>query len=407
MLRSKSSRLLCIPYVIPTLVNDAFALTFNFDVVIQSRNLRPVLVTIVGVIMSTSLGSCQTSSADDWPSAALTEAGFAPDLGKQLDAGVRDGKFENLHAVLVVRGGKLVLERYYEGEDERWGQPRGRVVFGPDQLHDLRSVTKSVVGLLYGIARAEGKVPPLDASLIDQFPAYQDLAEDPMRGRMSVAHALSMMLGTEWDEGLSYADPRNSEHAMELAEDRYRFVLDRPMVAEPGTQWVYNGGATALLGRLIAKGSDRSLRDYAQEKLFAPLGITEFEWVQGYDAEFIAASGLRLRPRDLAKVGQLLLNGGRWEDTQIVSADWLEESLETRAKVDEHLDYGYQWWLGPQPASGQRWVAGFGNGGQRLTVIRQLDLSVMVMAGNYNQPDAWRLPAAIITEIVIPALQRE
>ena len=357
--------------------------------------------------MSTSLGSCQTSSAEDWPGAALTEAGFAPDLGKQLDAGVRDGKFENLHAVLVVRGGKLVLERYYEGEDERWGQPRGRVVFGPDQLHDLRSVTKSIVGLLYGIARAEGKVPPLDASLIDQFPAYQDLAEDPMRGRMSVAHALSMMLGTEWDEGLSYADPHNSEHAMELAEDRYRFVLDRPMVAEPGTQWVYNGGATALLGRLIAKGSDRSLRDYAQEKLFAPLGITEFEWVQGYDAEFIAASGLRLRPRDLAKVGQLLLNGGRWEDTQIVSADWLEESLETRAKVDEHLDYGYQWWLGPKLASGQRWVAGFGNGGQRLTVIRELDLSVVVMAGNYNQPDAWRLPVAIITDTVIPALQRE
>ena len=356
--------------------------------------------------MIASLGSCQTPPTDDWPSATLAEAGFAPNLGDQLDTSARNGRFENLHAVLVVRGGKLVLERYYQGEDERWGRPRGRAAFGPDELHDLRSVTKSIVGLLYGMARAEGKAPVLDALLIDRFPEYQDLAADPMRRRMTVAHALSMMLGTEWDEGLSYADPRNSEHAMELADDRYRFVLDRPMVTEPGTQWIYNGGATALLGRLIAKGSGRSLRDYAQEKLFAPLGIADFEWVKGYDDEFIAASGLRLRPRDLAKIGQLVLNGGRWESRQLVPADWLEQSFQTRANVDDDVDYGYHWWLGPQSANGRRWVAGFGNGGQRLTVAPQLDLLVTIMAGNYNQPDAWKLPVAIITEIVLPGLQR-
>jgi CubicO group peptidase (beta-lactamase class C family) len=195
---------------------------------------RLVLVAIAGVIMSATSGFCQTPPADDLPGATPAEAGFAPDLGKRLDAGVRDGRFENLHAVLAVRGGRLVLERYYTGEDERWGWPRGRVAFGPDELHDLRSITKSVVGLLYSIALAEGDVPPLDASLLDQFPEYQDLTGDPMRRRMTVAHALSMMLGTEWDESLSYADPRNSERAMERAQDRYRFVLDRPMVAEPG-----------------------------------------------------------------------------------------------------------------------------------------------------------------------------
>jgi CubicO group peptidase (beta-lactamase class C family) len=368
---------------------------------------RLVLVVIAGVIMSATSGFCQTPPPDELPGATAAEAGFAPDLGERLDAGVRDGRFENLHAVLVLRGGRLVLERYYAGEDERWGRARGRVAFGPDDLHDLRSITKSVVGLLYGIALAEGEVPPLDASLLDQFPEYPDLAGDPMRRRMTVAHALSMTLGTEWDEGLSYADPRNSEHAMELAKDRYRFVLDRPMVAEPGTRWVYNGGATALLGRLIAKGSGRSLRAYAREKLFAPLGIAEYEWVQGQDGEFIAASGLRLRPRDLAKIGQLVLDGGRWEGRQIVPADWLERSFRTQAKIDDTLDYGYQWWLGPQPADGQRWVAGFGNGGQRLSVMRRLDLVMVVMAGNYNQPDAWKLPVAIMTEIVIPAVRRD
>jgi CubicO group peptidase (beta-lactamase class C family) len=279
---------------------------------------RPVLATVAGLIMTDSPGFCPTRAADDWPRAALADAGFASDLSEQIDARVRDGSFENLHAVLVARGGKLVLERYYEGRDEVWGRARGRVVVGPDTLHDLRSITKSIVGLLYGIALSGGEVPALDAPLVDQFPEYPDLALDPMRRRMIVAHALTMMLGTEWDEGLSYADPRNSEHAMELADDRYRFVLDRPMVAEPGTRWVYNGGATAVLGRLIAKGSGRSLRDYAERRLFAPLRIGEFEWVRGHDGEFIAASGLRLRPRDLARIGQLVLDGGRFEGRQIV-----------------------------------------------------------------------------------------
>ena len=161
-----------------------------------------------------------------------------------------------------------------------------------------------------------------------------------------------------------------------------------------------------MLGRIIARGSDRSLRDYAQEKLFAPLGIVEFEWRRGRDGEIRAPSGLRLRPRDLAKIGRLVLDGGRWQNRQIVPADWLERSFQTRAKTD-YLDYGYHWWLGPQPTDGPRSVSGFGNGGQRLFVMPQFDLIVVVMAGNYNQPDHWKLPVAIITEIVLPGLQRE
>ena len=152
-----------------------------------------------------------------------------------------------MHSVLIARGGKLALERYYEGEDEVWGRPNGHVVFGPDVLHDLRSISKCVVGLLYGIAQGEGSVPEPGALLSDLLPDYADLFTDPLRRQITVAHALSMMMGTEWDESGSYADPRNSEHAMELAPDRIRFALGRPMLVEPGTQWTYNGGATALL----------------------------------------------------------------------------------------------------------------------------------------------------------------
>lgn len=344
---------------------------------------------------------------DDWPRATPAESGFAPDLAERLDAAAAgDKRFDNLHAVAVVRDGRLVAERYYQGSDEAWGRPLGHRVFGPDDLHDLRSVTKSVVGLLYGIALADGNVPPPDAPLLDQFPEYPDLADDPRRRRLTVAHALTMTMGMQWDEGLSYADPRNSEHAMELAADRYRFALDRPMVAEPGSRWAYSGGASALIGRLIVRGTGRSLHDFAEARLFGPLGIRPSEWVRGRDGDCLAASGLRLRPRDLAKIGRLVVDGGKWDGARLVPEDWLLGSTSAHISTGE-LDYGYQWWLGPLAPDGRPgWIAGFGNGGQRLFLGPRLDLVVVVMAGNYNHPDAWRLPVAVITELVLPAVTR-
>jgi CubicO group peptidase (beta-lactamase class C family) len=142
------------------------------------------------------------------------------------------------------------------------------------------------------------------------FPAYQDLVSDPARRRMTVAHALTMTVGTEWDETLPYSDPRNSEIAMEFAADRYRFVLERPLVAPPGSRRVHNGGAAAVLGHLIARGTGERLHDFARARLFGPLGILETEWVAGSNGEPAAASGLRMRPRDLARIGQLVLRRG-------------------------------------------------------------------------------------------------
>lgn len=175
--------------------------------------------------------------AHEWMTAPPGEVGIEQDIGALVDEAVGQGQLPNLHAVLVARRGKLALERYYPGHDERWGQPLGEVVFGPTVKPDLRSISKSIVGLLYGIALDKGNTPALDHPLLDLFPAYQDLAQEPVRQRMTVEHALAMTLGTAWDETLPYSDPRNSEIAMDLADDRYRFILDRPMVVEPGERW--------------------------------------------------------------------------------------------------------------------------------------------------------------------------
>lgn len=336
---------------------------------------------------------------------AAAHAQEPPVLNDALGEAVKAGRLPGLHAVIVRHEGETLAEAYFPGEDERWGQALGRRAHGPDSLHDIRSVTKSVVGLLYGIALSEGKVPSPEASLLEQFPDYADLAADPMRRAITVGHALSMMMGTEWSEDLPYSDPRNSEIAMELAEDRYRFALDRPMVSKPGAVWTYNGGAVALIGKLIADGTGMDLEAYAKKVLFDPLGIDTFEWVRGGDGVPSAASGLRLTAPGLARLGDLVVQNGRWEGRQIVPAEWLATSFAPQADAADRLRYGYLWWLagwGDPPA----WVAGFGNGGQRLTVQPGIDLVLVVMAGNYNDPDAWQVPVRIIEEIVSPEIRQ-
>ncbi len=339
-----------------------------------------------------------------WQKITPAEAGFGAGVGENLDQAVKDGSLPNLHAVLVIRHGKLVLERYYDGIDERWGSSLGHLVFDAETKHDLRSVSKSIVGLLYGIALDAGQAPALDTPIIDSFPEYKDLAADPQRRRMTISDALTMRLGTEWNEDLPYNDPNNSETAMELSKDRYRFVLDRPFVTEPGARWHYNGGTTALLAEVIERGSGQSVFDFAKEKLFTPLHIEDVEWIKGSDGEFAAASGLRMRPRDVAKVGQVVLNQGQWEGKTLISQSWLNEAFIPRTRIDEHLEYGYQWWLGDLRESGKPWMAAFGNGGQRLILVPGLDLAVVITAGNYNQPDSWKLPVQVMTAYIIPAL---
>ena len=327
------------------------------------------------------------------------------DISAQLQRAHRDGDLEGLHGVLVIRRGEILAEQYFAGEDERWGQSLGIRHIGGEDLHDLRSVTKSIVSLLYGIALREGLVPGLEESLLAQFPQYEDLTGEPARESMTLRHALSMQMGTEWNEDLPYTDPNNSEIAMELASDRYRFILDRPMVRAPGECWAYNGGATALIGHFIEKGAGMALDDYAHEKLFQPLGIEAFDWIRGQDGVASAASGLRLSARDLAKIGQLVLQDGVWEGQQVVPKDWLSEALAPHGVPEEGIRYGLFWWLGPD-GDPPHWVAGFGNGGQRLTVSKASGLIVVVFAGNYNQSDAWKLPVKIMLEFVVPTLQR-
>jgi CubicO group peptidase (beta-lactamase class C family) len=353
---------------------------------------RRALMTAVGATLMTSV-----ARADSAWTERLTEL-------------ERSGRVFGLHALTVTRGGTTIFEHYGEGADESWGRPLGTVKFGPTVIHDLRSVSKSVVSWVYGIALAQGKVPTPETRLSAAFPHYADLLQQAERKDLTVGHLLSMTVDTDWDElTIPYGDIRNSENAMEAAPDRYRYVLERPILGPPGVKWTYNGGCTTLLGRLIAEGTGETLHAYARRVLFDRLGFGPSEWSVSADGNERAASGLRLLPRDMAKIGRLVLSGGAWEGRQVVPADWVTRATTPVVHMPDGRGYGYHWYTGafqdathpPLP-----WIAGIGWGGQRLYVFPRLDLVVGVNCGNYRRPgrDQHMVGLALVTELVLPTL---
>jgi CubicO group peptidase (beta-lactamase class C family) len=182
------------------------------------------------------------------------------------------------------------------------------------------------------------------------------------------------------------------------------------VLGAPGEGWIYSGGDVALLARLIERGTEQDLASFAQIALFEPLGITNTEWARGHDGAYSAASGLRLTPRDLARIGQVLLAKGEWNRRQVVPADWLEASVRPRAVVDDIRRYGYLWYMaewartGPVGTYALPWVAGFGLGGQRLFVFPTLDFVLVVTAGNYETEDQWRPPILLLRKVFLPNL---
>ena len=344
---------------------------------------------------------------DGWALASQADVGLDAATLCELDSVIKLWPDANVHAVVVVRNGKVAMERYFTGEDERWGETLGRVAYGPQIKHDLRSISKSATSLLVGIALGEGKFPSLDSSVFDSFPDYADL-RTPQKARITFRDLLAMSSGLDWDEDAPWDDPRNNEAGMIRAADPFRYILSRPVAFPPGTVYAYSGGGTSLLGETLVRLTGRSLRDYAREKLFTPIDAPDFEWLDaGASGKLGAFGSLRLKPRDAAKLGRLLLTDGVWNGRQVVPAGWAAESIKPRINGAGLFFYGYQWWLGRSFNKGAEltWTAGVGLGGQRLYVVPALDLVVMINSGHYRSPLQSIIPAAIFNRVVLAAVK--
>ena len=326
-----------------------------------------------------------TAMEDGWSISEPPAQHLDPALICSIDGELEKRKDANPHSVVVVRNGLIVYEKYFTGPDQRWpqqhwGEPLQDAPHDARTKHDLQSITKSVVALLVGVALDRGTIKNVDAPLLSFFPEYADL-NSPERDRITLRDLLTMQAGLDWPVRPYLSMARK----VDAAPDPYRLILQQPMVAEPGQRWRYNNGVAELIGGVVQKATGRRLDEFARDVLLEPLGITDWEWGRMASGNPGASWGLRLRPRDLAKIGQLILDQGSWHGRRIVSADWIKEMTLPRI-VTPKFSYAYLWWRNQSSMDGRsiNWISGSGWGGQCLNIIPDLALVVVVTAGVYD-----------------------
>lgn len=351
-----------------------------------------LLVALLTATARTAISAdCGAPAAmsDGWEVSAPAQQGLDPTLICATGPGLAKLTGADPHGVVVVRNGVLVYEQYFDGDDMRGSTWIGIAPHDADTLHNMESITKSAVALLVGIAFDRGLLQNLDAPILSFFPEYSDL-RTPEKDRVTLRHLLSMTSGLDWPErAISSFSPGNILRWGFVSPDPYRFVLERPIEASPGTAWNYNSGGVWVLGAMLRKLAEQPVDQFAKEALFDPLGIKDWEWGRFPNGDPGTSGSLQLRPRDLAKLGQLVLDNGVWQGRRIVSADWIKQMTArqspSRFSFGSWRSYGYLWWQGRSSIDNHEidWVGAVGRGGQRLYVVPTLRLVVAVTAGLY------------------------
>jgi CubicO group peptidase (beta-lactamase class C family) len=345
--------------------------------------------------------ACAGQSTDRWETATPGSVGLDSALLAQLGQDAAAGAFPNIHAVLVARHGRLVLEEYYNGFDRETRQYTA-------------SVSKSVGSILLGIAIDQGLVPPVhaaggDAPLSELLPEYDDRLATPAKRGLTLRHVLTMSAGLEWDEqSFPYDDQRNDWIRASRSGDPIAFVLDRRVVAEPGTVFNYNGAFALVPAYLIERGTGAGTDRYAEQHLFSPLGIADYEWERLPNGMTDTAGGLHLRPRDMAKLGQLYLDGGVWGGSRVVSESWVRASVQEHTVTEGQPNYGYLWWCGDFHYVGRSTFTflASGHGGQKIYVFPELDMVVVLTHAVFDNPMGELHNGAILGRYILPAADR-
>jgi CubicO group peptidase (beta-lactamase class C family) len=358
------------------------------------------------------------TSKNEIPTANALEMGIDTLLLSNLRDSLRNQVYPNIHSVLIAKNGKLFFEEYFNGTDQIYGRDIGLVEHSDTTLHDQRSISKSIVSALIGIAIEKGQIRNVDQNISEFFPEYDSLFIGD-KSLWTIGHFLSMTSGMIWNEEVSYNEPENDEIKMTYSEDPIPYILSKPMEAVPGTKFNYSGGNTQILAEIIEITSNKPLDEFAKLYLFDPIGIDRFEWnkfsvwnKESKGDNFAAPSGLRLTSRDMMRIGLLYRNQGKWNDIQVLPKKWVDESFKKRIEypstVWEGNDaYGYQFWMWPDVVIGKDiWIiAAQGNGDQEIYWDLNNDLIVVTTAGNYNLGDAIKKDSeAMLKESIYPAI---
>ncbi|MGI9516492.1 MAG: serine hydrolase, partial [Pirellulaceae bacterium] len=320
---------------------------------------------------------------NEWTRAQPADKELDADRLQQLVTRIRDEEVAKVHSLLIVRDGHLVVEEYFDGHEA-------------DELHTQQSVSKSFTSALVGIAIEKGKFSGVNEKVLDFFPDLEgidrsDRSNDPKRQKMTLKDLLTMRGGTDYHER-----GKDSPHFQlnRKSQGWTEFILNRPMVYDPGTHFQYDSGAVILTSAMIKQRYGVHADIFAEEHLFKPLGIQQSRWYRNQEEHPHTGGGLDLRSRDMAKLGLLYLRQGRWEDQQVVPRQWVEDSLSRQVEFDPAkgrlVGYGYWWWvLPPDPGGDQEQdiYAALGFMGQHILLVPEHDLIVVVTAGARNGED--------------------
>lgn len=370
-----------------------------------SNETRLVRKSAVAVALALLLPCCtglraltqNGAAGKDWPTAAPKEFGISADKLAALDTDLASGKYGLVDSMLVLRCGTNVYDKSYQhdygkiyGDRAKTEGPLNHDLQGPynyfgtdfhpyyhgSDMHTMQSVSKTITSVTIGVARTRDDFTAgLDTPILQYFSGHKVANVDNRKKKITVRDLLTMTAGLEWHEDLPYDDPKNSADIMEASHDWAQYVIDQPMVDDPGKTFNYNSGATVLLAQVFKKVTGKNVDEYAEEHLFRPLGIHSY-WKRTPTGLPDTEGGLYLSAHDLAKIGQLYLKGGMWDGKEIVSPSWIKDSLAPHVTVPGgNWKYGYLWWLqsyGSAPDD-VAWVAR-GFGGQQLFVVPAYDM---------------------------------
>jgi CubicO group peptidase (beta-lactamase class C family) len=350
-------------------------------------------------------------TADGWQTGSLEDAGIEAQPPARLVWRIENDKIPNIHSILIVKGGKLVFEEYFEGHRFAYDQEqlKGELIrFGIDTTHNTMSVTKAVTAAVVGVAIDQGLMQNEQLAIATVFPEYSHLFNEQKK-KITVEHLLTMSSGLQWNEwDVPLVSRENDLIQLFIVSDPVEYILEKPLVHTPGSYWYYSGGDVNLLGVVFEHATGFRIDSFSANHLFRPLGISVFEW-NYLKPNIVYASGeLYLRPRDLAKLGYLYLNDGVWNGTQVISKEWVEKSLQphvsTRGRSKEGAFYGYQWWIttfnyeeGSIPA-----YVRTGWGGQAIIIFPLIDMLLVFTGGNYSGTDP---VLDLVQQYILPAIK--
>lgn len=341
---------------------------------------------------------------DGWTCADMAAAGIDQERIVNLMKAITRGKHGDIHSLLVVKNGKLVVEEYFAAN----GGKHGPFVAGLfcEKVHHLASTTKSVTSTLVGIAIDQGFIKNVEEPIYHYLPAYSALFGDDKK-RIRICDMLTMTPGFEWRQ-FGVSDYKNDGMRMWRTDDVIKLVLEKPLETAPGKKFNYSNGVPTVTGAILKNAVGMDVATFAKECLFQPMEISDFVWTSYPDGSIETDGGLALRSRDLAKLGQLFLDGGLWNDKRVVSEQWVHESIRERlrfGKLFNRWGYGYHW-MQAESRVGNRVLHSYfvpGDGNQIVAVFPEVQMVIVCTAGNYGR-DPKSDYYSLFQEFILPAV---